>query len=327
MQIIITSQAEAAVIALNEIQKLDPAARGFRLSAEVQVVSVTHHLNDLLKTIKAAPPIFIRHMFPVQLTMPIDADELNQSLAALCNPFPVEKNFSIQMRNFTEAYHFPQNLEEQLTSQGYLKNDSRPEWVLSIVAHHNTVYAGASYCADNLSDWNGGMQRFKKSEDSISRAEFKLLEALSVFDIDLSQAKTGLDLGAAPGGWSKVLLERGLKVTAVDPAALSEALAGHPNLTHIWDVAERLKPEGTYDIIVNDMRMDMMASARIMLDLAPRLSEKGVAVMTLKLPHKEWYKNTKRALKLLEKSYTVKGARQLFHNRSEVTVVLVAKSL
>jgi len=314
MKIIITSQAEAAVIALNEVQKIDPAARGFRLSKETQLVTLS-------KAIELKSPIFIRHMFPVQLTMPTDAPDIIKNLLEICEQMPIGQNFSVQMRK-SEDFVFPQELEDELITAGHIKNDSNPDWALSLFIHEGTLYAGVSYCADNLSNWNGGMHRFKKSEDSISRAEFKLLEALAVFNIDLSQADTALDLGAAPGGWSKVLLERGLKVTAVDPALLSPAITNHPNLTHIKDVAERLKPKAPFDIIVNDMRMDMITSSKIMLDLSPFLAFGGLVVMTLKLPHKEWYKNTKRALKLLEKSYTVQGARQLFHNRSEVTVVL-----
>jgi len=314
MKIIITSQAEAAVIALNEIQKIDPAARGFRLSKETQLVTIS-------KAIETKSLIFIRHMFPVQLTIQRNAPDTTKCLLEICEPMPIGQKFSIQMRKFDD-FDFPQDLENDLVSLGHIKNDSNPDWVLSLLIHEGTIYAGASYCVDNLSNWNGGMHRFKKSEDSISRAEFKLLEALATFNIDLSKASTALDLGAAPGGWSKVLLERGLKVTAIDPALLSPTISNHPNLTHIKDVAERLKPKSPYDIIVNDMRMDMIASSKIMLDLSPFLAFGGLAIMTLKLPYKEWYKNTKRALKLLEKSYTVQGARQLFHNRSEVTVAL-----
>jgi len=256
--------------------------------------------------------------------MPINAPELSQALIDLCENIPVGQNFSIQIRKKSD-FSFPQHVEDKLIAQGHIKNDSQPTWVLSIFVHQDTLYAGASYCKDNLSDWNGGMQRFKKADDSISRAEFKLLEALSVFNINLSHSKTALDLGAAPGGWSKVLLERGLEVTAVDPANLSEAILKHPNLIHIKDVAERLKPKAPYDIIVNDMRMDMIASCKIMLDLAKHLATNGLAIMTLKLPHKEWYKNTKRAMNMLERAYNVKAARQLFHNRSEVTVVISHK--
>ena len=323
-EMIITSQPEAAVIALNEIQKLDPAARGKRLSSEMQLVSVTGQLPE-------AHFIFIRHIFPVQLIASLDIAVAD--LVALCSSFPKDKAFSLQMR-CTDAVR-PLALllktEEDLLAQGYIKDDACPVWVLSLVIHHNEVYAGVSYTADNLSSWNGGMHRLKKDDHFISRAEFKLQEALSVFAVDIQAkgAKTALDLGAAPGGWSKVLLDQGMHVTAVDPAALSDALVSHPNLVHVQSVAQKLISQKeansrTFDLIANDMRMDMMESCKIMLDMVPLLTPGGLAVMTLKLPRSHWYKNTKRALSLLEKSYTIQGVRQLFHNRSEVTVVMTS---
>ena len=67
-----------------------------------------------------------------------------------------------------------------------------------------------------------------KEEDQISRAKFKLLEAEQRFGIDFSVARKAIDIGAAPGGWTSLLLERGLKVTAIDPAAMNPRLLGNP---------------------------------------------------------------------------------------------------
>ena len=349
-QIIITSQPEAAVIALNEIQKTDPAARGKRLSPETQLVTLSRGYDSL----HGAHPIFIRHIFPVNLIIENLSSSLDapQYLAELGSSFPKDLPFSIQMRCIDHAHrakaldNLPattkdlslaensvqktpeiiQATEEALLSAGYIKSDAHPIWVISVVICQDILYAGASYTVHNLSDWNGGMHRFKKDDSFISRAEFKLQEALSDFDINIPALgiKTALDLGAAPGGWTKILLDNGLCVTAVDPADLSESLAHHPNLIHVKDVAQRFlrSKKGPFDILVNDMRMDMMESCKIMLDAAPLLTSGGLAVMTLKLPRSHWYKSTKRALSLLKKAYTVQNARQLFHNRSEVTIVL-----
>jgi 23S rRNA (cytidine2498-2'-O)-methyltransferase len=65
----------------------------------------------------------------------------------------------------------------------------------------------------------------------------------------------------------------------------------------------------------------MMESCRIMEGLSESLVPGGLIVMTLKLPKANWYKKTKSALSYLENKYRIKGARQLFHNRSEVTVL------
>jgi len=310
----ITSQPEASVIALNEIQKIIPAARGKRLTPEVQLVSHADQLN-----LAAAQTIFIRHTFPVQLEADLSEANLATRLAELCEGFAKTEPFSIQLRG--PAVPLLKETEAELLSRGCTKNDAQPTWVLSMLACQDRLYAGASYAAENLSNWNGGMMRLKKDENFISRAEFKLQEALAVFAINLNGGKA-LDLGAAPGGWTKILLSQGMNVTAVDPAALSERLLRHKNLTHIQAAAQKLNLPPGFDLITNDMRMDLFESSRIMLDMAHLLRPGGLAVMTLKLPAKHWQKNTASALSLLEKSYTVQGARQLFHNRSEVTVAL-----
>ncbi|MGG3572586.1 SAM-dependent methyltransferase [Bacillus gobiensis] len=65
----------------------------------------------------------------------------------------------------------------------------------------------------------------------MSRAKFKLLEAEVKFNINYNDYSSALDIGAAPGGWTSLLLEKGLKVTAIDPSNLHPDLLRNPNLT------------------------------------------------------------------------------------------------
>ena len=48
----------------------------------------------------------------------------------------------------------------------------------------------------------------------------------------------------------------------------------------------------------------------------------GLAIMTLKLPEARRMPILEHALDILRSAYTVAGARQLFHNRSEITLYL-----
>ena len=332
-QIIITSQPEAAVIALNEIQKLDQGARGKRLSAEVQLVTIPSGYY----TIKAGLPntIFIRHVFPMNETYDVNEIDLNWKLLEMCKAIPEGEKFSVQLRdsasNVTsaETKELIKFIEQNMTLHGYTCDNKNPMWTLSLYKHEGQIYTGVSRCIDNLSSWNGGIHRLKKSEVFVSRAELKLEEAIASFDIDFTHIngpgciKHAIDLGAAPGGWTKILLEYGFHVTAVDPAKLSEIIANHPRLTHFRDVAQKFcGKSGAYGLLVNDMRMDIIESSEIMLNMASFLSPTGIAIMTLKLPHKQWYKKVKHALSLLQRQYNVQNARQLFHNRSEITVYL-----
>jgi 23S rRNA (cytidine2498-2'-O)-methyltransferase len=192
----------------------------------------------------------------------------------------------------------------------------------------NYALVGASTAKANLSDWAGGMRRFAREEGRISRSEFKLLEALELFGIILPERGTALDLGAAPGGWTRILRQLGQYVTAVDPGSLDPRLDDEKSVRHRRITAQEFLREepDRFDIIVNDMRMDAADSARLMVNFASRLYRHGMAIMTIKLPSGEDAIATRQrvnaALATLQSAYTIVGARQLFHNRSEITVAL-----
>ena len=327
-------------MAVNELQKHDSLSRpAQKLSPEIQLINLPGGYMALQGAFRKQLPIFIRHYFPVQLTTPLQAQGALEQIIALtletikpCTHQPI----SIQMRASQSNSRYEQilmnirQIEQRLRESGLVVDDKNPTWALSLYFNETSVFAGVSECVDNLSYYNGGMHRFKRDDGMISRAEFKLLEALSVFGIGLpGLGARALDLGAAPGGWSRILAMRGYRVTSVDPAELSEKLSNHPNITHNKETAQRffakrwaVMMDSQYDLIVNDMRMDALDSCRIMLDCAGCLKIGGTALMTLKLPQAHWLQHTQKAVSLLHREYNVAAARQLFHNRSEVTVLL-----
>ncbi len=186
------------------------------------------------------------------------------------------------------------------------------------------AFAGVSLASQNLSDWAGGMRRFRRDPDRISRSEFKLLEAFEVFDVDLPPRGVALDLGSSPGGWAHVLRQHEQYVTAVDPGELDSRVASDSGVRHKRMTAEKYlaREPDTFDIIVNDMRMDARDSARLMVDYAGQLYRHGLAIMTLKLPEHDRQAVIDKAFGILRRRYEIAGARQLFHNRSEITVLL-----
>ena len=121
----------------------------------------------------------------------------------------------------------------------------------------------------------------------------------------------------------KALEKRGLSVWAVDPADLDPRLADDPELRHIRTTAgEFLRAtDQRYDLVVNDMRMDPVLSCRLMGDAAAVLPAGGLAVVTLKLGSGQPIRIVRDCLNLLAPHYDLEFARQLHHNRHEVTVV------
>ncbi|MBW7881192.1 MAG: 50S rRNA methyltransferase [Caldilineaceae bacterium] len=309
------------------------------------------------------PPIFVRHICPVQLAAPLyghvgDLGALAEqvraaltasgdgSLARLDPSLP----FSVQSRVLAELAYKPFDINDRLAAvitevTGARLDVRAPAQVLSVVCaplaswrppsagagraqrpDRAVAYAllGVSPVALNLSDWAGGMRRFAREVDQISRAEFKLLEALEIFAIDLPLRGVALDLGASPGGWTRVLRQRGQYVTAVDPGELDPRLANDRAVRHKPMTAEeylRSDPD-RFDLIVNDMRMDGRDSARLMVSYAPYLYRTGCAIMTVKLPEQHRQPVLDHTFTILRQAYQIVGARQLFHNRSEITVYL-----
>lgn len=238
--------------------------------------------------------------------------------------------FSIQFRckstekeNQIQLTQIRKTIEKALEEEGFCLQVKHPIQVISGYLSQGYLYLGLSFASDNLSDWSGGMCTYAFLEDTISRAEFKLMEVIESFSLSLPEKGLAVDLGAAPGGWTKVLLEHDLKVIAVDPAKLSEKIQQHPNVIHYSGLAQRFLEENQqqFDLIVNDMRMDIVKSVEIMNRMADRLKQDGYIIMTFKLQKTKKTAAIRKGLELLSKKYKVIHAKQLFHNRSEITVV------
>jgi 23S rRNA (cytidine2498-2'-O)-methyltransferase len=103
---------------------------------------------------------------------------------------------------------------------------------------------------------------------------------------------------------------------------LDPRLAGRAGLRHIRSRFEEARVNGPFDVILNDMRLDARDSARLMADAARLAAPGALAVMTLKLPEERMALTAEAAIRILRNDWNVVSARQLFHNRSEITVYL-----
>lgn len=275
--------------------------------------------------------VFARQIAPAQAVLPADAPlaDVLAAVHAACRQIPGGHRWNIHVRMAGSRGDIETAAEEAAGAAARSRSD--PEKLIS-VAYADAWYVGVADASLCLSTWPGGERRFRKEEARISRSEFKLLEAMEAFGLALPRTGTALDLGAAPGGWTRILLEHGLQVTAVDPAGLDARLRDHPRLRHVRATAEQFIPDAAaYAVIVNDMRMSAERSAAVMVSCAGMLQEGGTAVMTLKLPERGVTSRgvldlTDRCLNLLASAYARVRARQLFHNRSELTVVMEAGS-
>ena len=188
------------------------------------------------------------------------------------------------------------------------------------------AYLGVSQAAQNISPWAGG--QLPMLEPVSNRAGYKLLEALKIFDIHLRRGDHALDLGAAPGAWTTLLRRRGVRVTAVAPTPMYPWLMFDSNVIYHPVRAEVFldQCQMSFDLIVNDMWLDVRDSARLMLDYSRHLRAEGIAIMTLKLHGRNIERNMDHAFRILRKAYKIIRVRQLVSNRKEVTLFLRRKT-
>ena len=132
-----------------------------------------------------------------------------------------------------------------------------------------------------------------------------------------------MDLGCSPGGWSKLLLKKGYKVTGIDPALLDERVLKNPNFTHFKGTSESfvLKNTKKYDLIANDMKMDFKNSIDIINSLKTFLNDGGFIIITIKFYEND-ISRISQIISRLKENYKILFARQFYNNRSEFTVIL-----
>lgn len=99
-----------------------------------------------------------------------------------------------------------------------------------------------------------------------SRAFAKVVEAELRLGERLQAGQTCVDLGASPGSWSYVALQRGARVTAVDRSPLRDDLMRHPRLHFHQGDAFKFRPETPVDWLLCDIIAAPQRSIDLLLD-------------------------------------------------------------
>jgi len=180
--------------------------------------------------------------------------------------------------------------------------------------------------------WPLGIPRLKFPSGSPSRSVLKLEEAFLTFlspadrEQHLRDGMRAVDLGAAPGGWTWYLVQCRMFVTAVDNGPMDAALLTTGMVDHVQSDAFKYVPRHAVDWLVCDV---VEQPARIAALIADWI-EKGLtrkAIFNLKLPMKNCLREVLDCLEVVAKSASRQGlrvhAKQLYHDRREVTVIVI----
>lgn len=349
-QLLMTCRAGLEADVAAEIQQKSAAVgvHGFvRAQAGQGYAIFESHQPDgveiLLQRLAFADLVFIRQwmgvLAPVTLAAP--ADRIAPILAALQDApdfqgcwltFP-DTNEGKGLSRLTRKLEKP--LEKALAPLQQT-DPARARWVVQVFFLSGEQFWVGLTPRQNASPWAEGYPRLRQPPSAPSRSTLKLEEAWlqlvpeHLRAIYLKPFQKAVDLGAAPGGWTWQLVHRGLQVVAVDNGPMDKLLMDSGQVTHLREDAFAYKPPRQVDWLVCDM---VEKPARV-AELMERWLLKGwcrFAIFNLKLPMKKRWQEVDQILTRIRDELDQAGieyrmaARQLYHDREEITVFVGPK--
>ena len=171
-----------------------------------------------------------------------------------------------------------------------------------------------------LSRFPAGQIAVPEDERPPSRAFMKVLQAELHLGRSMKAGETAVDLGACPGGWSYVAVQRGMTVVAVDRTPLREDLMANAALTFIRGDAFKWRPPAPVDWLLCDVIAFPERTLEMLKDwLGARLCRR--LVVTVKFKGEADYPTLEHVKKLLKSNTREWCIRHLPTNRNEVTVI------
>ena len=199
-----------------------------------------------------------------------------------------------------------------------------PAQVVRIEVFQDLAFLGVCRAEHLLHKGIANMRIWEPGTRPLNRAELKLREILQRHAVTLPAQGRALDVGAAPGGWTKVLAEHMAEVVAVDPGELDPRVQQLPNVIHLPMRSEALltlEGLGQFDVITNDMNLSPALSARVLCDLAPLLRPGATAVLTVKFVNRHRRELVQAALEVLGEHFEDFRIGRVAHNAKETTIV------
>lgn len=283
---------------------------------------------------------FDRLVFPRQwargdwLTLP-EQDRVGALLAAL-EGMPVCADLWLEVFDTNEGKalstfcrKFEPPLRKALEKAGRLRQGSGGPRLLLTFRSGQEVFLGVAE-ADNSALWPMGIPRLKFPRQAPSRSTLKLEEAWHQFiprgdwETRLAPGMTAVDLGASPGGWTWQLVNRHMRVIAVDNGPMDPVLMESGLVEHLRVDGFAFRPRRPVDWMVCDI-VEKPARNAALLETWIGEGLCREAVVNLKLPMKQRHAEVRRLLERIAEGLDARGVtasiacKQLYHDREEVT--------
>ena len=171
-----------------------------------------------------------------------------------------------------------------------------------------------------LSPHRAGYVEVRDDKAPPSRAFKKLREALEVFNLKPIRGETCVDLGACPGGWTHVMAEHGLKVTAIDRSPLDDQVMRNRHVTFIKGDAFTWLPKERVDWLICDVITSPDRTLEILEGWLSKALCKNFCV-TVKFKGAPDFDTLARIRTFLSSKTARFDGKQLTNNKNELTVV------
>jgi len=170
-----------------------------------------------------------------------------------------------------------------------------------------------------ISPWPGGVAPIGADRRPPSRAYRKLLEAQAQTGREIQKGQTVADLGASPGGWSFVALDRGAHVVAIDRSPLDEPLMRHRRLRFVTGDAFRFRPDEPVDWMLTDVAAYPERTLQLIRDWLTNGWCRSL-IATVKFVGDKQYAILEDFKAMLTMNAADFRIRKLLENKNEVTV-------
>jgi len=302
---------------------------------------ITTDINELNQLIDFSKLMFARQcIFSLDIVKDLPNDDritplinIIQALGlTFCDVWleTADTNEAKQLSTFCKKFSPP--LLKALKNKQLIADDSH--WRLHLFfLNSSTVYIGVSHIL-NSSNLFMGIPRLRMPRSAPSRSTLKLEEAFKTMLTEAEQTRylhngmTAVDLGASPGGWTWQLVNRELRVIAIDNGKMDQALMDTGMVEHINADGFKFYPNKPVDWLVCDMVERPLHISR----LISRWLVDGQCRYTafnLKLPMKKRYQTVIECREIIESQLQKNNfnydfrIKQLYHDREEVTCIIL----
>ncbi len=206
-------------------------------------------------------------------------------------------------------------------------------FIVSVVDRPGGSFVGIHRHRPGLSPDPGGDPRLEVPDNAPSRAWLKLEEANRIMPLPIGAGDVVVEVGCAPGGQTRALLDRGCIVVGVDPNRMDERVAHEPTFKHLQcsashvdaDLLRRTLPGPARFIVVDINQRPLAALSSVSGIIGATKDTLRGGVFTLKLGDWALMRELPSWRSRLEGMFggaVSTWATQLPANRQELTVVV-----